>query len=81
MINTRKLRGTGVAIVTPFHKDGSINFKCLGKLLEHLVKGKVDYVVPLGTTGESVALSKDEKVALLDFVVETIDKRIPVVLE
>jgi 4-hydroxy-tetrahydrodipicolinate synthase len=80
MINTRKLRGTGVAIVTPFHKDGSINFKCLGKLLEHLVKGKVDYVVPLGTTGESVALSKDEKVALLDFVVETIDKRIPVVV-
>lgn len=80
MIQTRKLKGTGVAITTPFHKDGSVNFKCFGKLIEHLVKGKVDYLVPLGTTGESVTLSKDERVAVLDFVVETVNKRVPVVV-
>jgi len=80
MTNTRKLKGTGVAITTPFHKDGNVNFKCFGKLIEHLIKGKVDYIVPLGTTGESVTLSKDERVAILDFVVETVAKRVPVVV-
>lgn len=76
----RKLKGTGVAIVTPFHKDGSVNFKCLEKLVEHLIAGKVDYLVPLGTTGESVTLSSDEKVAVLDFVTEVTDGRVPVVV-
>ncbi|HEX5003094.1 MAG TPA: 4-hydroxy-tetrahydrodipicolinate synthase [Bacteroidia bacterium] len=80
MTNTRKLKGTGVAITTPFHKDGNVNFKCFGKLIEHLIKGKVDYLVPLGTTGESVTLTKDERVAILDFVVETVAKRVPVVV-
>ncbi len=80
MISTKKLRGTGVAIVTPFHKDGSINFKCLEKLITHLIDGKVEYLVPLGTTGESVTLSTDEKMAILDFVVDTVDGRIPVIL-
>lgn len=80
MKSTRKLRGTGVAMTTPFHKDGSINFKGFKKLIDHLVNGKVDYVVPMGTTGESVTLTKDEKIAVLDFVVETVDKRVPVVL-
>jgi 4-hydroxy-tetrahydrodipicolinate synthase len=75
----RKLKGTGVALVTPFHKDGSINFKGFRKLIDHVINGKVDYVVPMGTTGESVTLNKDEKTAVLDFVVETVNKRVPVV--
>src|SRR5688572_20851689 len=79
MKSTRKLKGTGVAMVTPFHKDGSVNFKGFKKLIEHLISGNVDYLVPLGTTGESVTLTRDEKIAVLDFVVETVDKRIPVV--
>lgn len=79
MKSTRKLKGTGVAITTPFHKDGSINFKGFKKLLEHLISGKVEYLVPLGTTGESVTLTHDEKIAVLDFVVEVVDKRVPVV--
>ena len=80
MRSVNKLKGTGVAIVTPFNKDGSINFKCLKKLINHLINGKVDYLVPLGTTGESVTLNSDEKIAILDFVTEVVDKRIPVVV-
>jgi 4-hydroxy-tetrahydrodipicolinate synthase len=79
MKNSKKLKGTGVAMVTPFHKDGSVNFKGFKKLIEHLISGKVDYLVPMGTTGESVTLSTSEKVAVLDFVVETVNGRVPVV--
>lgn len=76
---SKKFKGTGVAMATPFHKDGSVNFKGFKKLIEHLITGKVDYLVPLGTTGESVTLTKNEKAAILDFVVEVVDKRVPVV--
>ena len=76
---SKKFKGTGVAMATPFHKDGSVNFKGFKKLIEHLIAGKVEYLVPLGTTGESVTLTKDEKAALLDFVIEVVDKRVPVV--
>jgi len=73
-------RGTGVAIVTPFKKDGRIDFKGLSKLTEHLVKGKIEYVVVLGTTGESATLSKEEKLDVVKCIVDTVKKRIPVVL-
>lgn len=76
----KKLTGTGVAIVTPFHKDGSVDFNALGKLVEHLIAGKVEYLVVLGTTGESVTLNKNEKVAVVNHVVETANNRVPVVL-
>ena len=75
-----KLTGTGVALVTPFHKDGSIDFKSFRKVIEHCISGKADYLVPLGTTGESVTLSKDEKRAVIDFVIEVNEDRLPVVL-
>ncbi|MBA3901146.1 MAG: 4-hydroxy-tetrahydrodipicolinate synthase, partial [Bacteroidetes bacterium] len=75
-----KLTGTGVAIVTPFHKDGSVDFNALGKLVEHLITGGVEYLVVLGTTGESVTLNKNEKVAVVNHVVETADKRVPIVM-
>jgi 4-hydroxy-tetrahydrodipicolinate synthase len=74
------LTGTGTALVTPFHKDGSIDFQSLEKLVAHQIKGKVDYLVVLGTTGESVTLSKDEKKAVAGFVLEAADGKIPVVL-
>jgi 4-hydroxy-tetrahydrodipicolinate synthase len=76
----KKFSGTGVAIVTPFRGDGSIDFKSLGKLLEHVIKGGVDYIVPLGTTGESVTLSKDEKKAIVNFVTDTVSSRLPVMV-
>lgn len=77
---TKKLTGTGVALVTPFHKNGSVDFKSLSKLVEHIIKGKCEYLVPLGTTGESVTLSSDEKKAVVDCVLEVNDKRVPIVL-
>jgi 4-hydroxy-tetrahydrodipicolinate synthase len=72
-------KGTGVAIITPFHDSGNIDFGSFEKIIEHILSGGVDYVVALGTTGESVTLSRDEKVAVLEFVVEIVNKRIPVV--
>ena len=80
MSKNNKFKGTGVALVTPFHRDGSIDFKSLAKLVEHVLKGKVEYLLALGTTGESVTLSKDEKAAVLSHIVEVTEKRVPVVV-
>jgi 4-hydroxy-tetrahydrodipicolinate synthase len=77
--NKNKLKGTGVAIVTPFHKDGSIDFRSLGKVVEHIIKGGCEYIVALGTTGETPTLTKDEKTAVLSFIVQTVDERAPVI--
>lgn len=74
-----KLIGTGVALVTPFHSDGNIDFKSYKKLINNLIANKVDYLVPMGTTGESVTLTKDEKQAIFDITIETVDGRVPVV--
>lgn len=76
----QKFTGTGVAIITPFRNDGSIDFKSLPKLLEHLISNGIDYLVVLGTTGESVTLSKDEKQAVISYVVEVVGKRVPIVI-
>jgi 4-hydroxy-tetrahydrodipicolinate synthase len=74
----KKLYGTGVALVTPFNADGSIDFKSLKKLLNHTAKG-VDYYVVMGTTGESVTLAADEKKQVLDFVKQNNAKKLPIV--
>jgi 4-hydroxy-tetrahydrodipicolinate synthase len=73
-------KGTGVAIVTPFRDDKSIDFKSLGKLLRHLLDNGVDYLVVMGTTGESVTLNKDEKRAVIDYVIEHVEKKVPIVV-
>ncbi len=75
-----KLTGTGVAIITPFKKDGSVDFKSLEKLVEHLIKGGIEYIVALGTTGESATLSKEEKATVTDHILNVVNGRIPVVL-
>jgi len=72
--------GTGVALVTPFHKYGAIDFTSLGKIVEHIITGGADYLVVLGTTGETPTLSADERTAVLDFVLESAESRIPVVV-
>lgn len=79
MIN-QQLRGTGVAIVTPFNKNGKVDEKALRKLVQHLIKGKVEYIVVLGTTGESVTLSKDEKKQVINIVVDETKNKLPLVL-
>ena len=77
---TNFLIGTGVAIVTPFHKHGTIDFSSFEKMIEHVIANKVEYIVVLGTTGESVTLSKDERNAIIHFSIETINKRVPLVV-
>jgi len=73
----KKFKGTGVAIVTPFKNDSSLDFSALGRVINHVIKGGVNYIVALGTTGESVTLSKDEKKAVISYVIETVDGRVP----
>lgn len=74
------LKGTGVAIVTPFHNYGTIDFTSLGKLLEHIISGGVDFVVALGTTSEAATLTCDEKDAVMNFIKETVAGRVPIVM-
>jgi 4-hydroxy-tetrahydrodipicolinate synthase len=74
------LTGTGVAVVTPFHTYGTIDFTALENVLNHIIKGGVDFVLALGTTSEAATLSKDEKNAVVNFFIETVDKRVPIML-
>jgi 4-hydroxy-tetrahydrodipicolinate synthase len=76
----KKIKGTGVAIITPFKNDSSIDFAALGRVVNHVISGGVNYIVAMGTTGESVTLTKDEKKAIVSYVVETIDNRVPLVI-
>jgi 4-hydroxy-tetrahydrodipicolinate synthase len=72
-------KGTGVAVITPFHDSGNIDFGSFEKIIEYIIGGGINYIVALGTTGESATLSRDEKVAVLEFVIEIVNKRVPVV--
>lgn len=74
------LRGTGVALITPFTENESIDFDAFQNLLEFVVRGGVEYVIPLGTTGETPTLDRSEKLEIINFVYETISNRIPVVV-
>lgn len=74
-----KFKGTGVAIVTPFKENRSVDFDGLGRLVEHLISGGIDYLVVNGTTGESVTLSRQEKLDVLAFVIKVNNGRVPLV--
>lgn len=74
------LKGTGVALVTPFKKDQSIDFTALENLIEIQINGGIDYIVTLGTTGESVTLTEKEKVEVFNFTVEKVNGRLPIVI-
>jgi 4-hydroxy-tetrahydrodipicolinate synthase len=75
-----RFRGLGVALVTPFRANGAIDYAGLEKLIEHQIAGGVDYVVSMGTTGESVTLTKAEKQELLAQTIGFVRNRVPVVL-
>ena len=75
-----QLIGTGVALVTPFREDLSVDANALQRIVEHNIQGGVDYLVVLGTTGESATLSKADKQLVMDVVVRTNAGRIPLVL-
>lgn len=69
-----------MAIITPFKNDSSIDFSSLEKVINHVINGGVNYIVLMGTTGESSTLTKDEKKALISFTLDTINKRVPLVV-
>jgi 4-hydroxy-tetrahydrodipicolinate synthase len=77
---TVKFRGTGVAVVTPFKDSGAIDFESYAAIIDHVISGGVEFIVALGTTGEASTVSKQEKKALIEFSVEHINNRVPLVV-
>jgi 4-hydroxy-tetrahydrodipicolinate synthase len=75
-----QLRGTGVAIVTPFKKNSEVDYDALENLINHTISNGVEYIVSLGTTGETPTLSKKEKQEIVNFTIEKINGRTPVVI-
>lgn len=76
----QQLRGTGVAIVTPFDSDGSVDFNALGRLVDFIISNGVEYIVSLGTTGETPTLDKQEKKDIIHYTLEKVNGRVPVVV-
>jgi len=74
------LHGMGVALITPFKEDESVDYEALIRLVDHLIKSGTDYIVALGTTSESPALSEVEKKEITQIIVKQVNRRIPVVL-
>ena len=72
-------KGLGVALITPFNDDRSIDWGALSRLIEFQVVNRTDYIVALGTTAETPTLSKEEKKEVVRFIVEKVNGRIPVV--
>ena len=74
-----KLQGSIVALVTPFHEDGTVNFEKLGELLEFQIRNSTDGILVLGTTGESSTMTHEEDDAVMEFTLNTVNHRVPVI--
>lgn len=74
------LRGMGVALITPFLPDKEIDYDALGAMVEHIISGGADYIVVLGTTGETPTLSPEERKSVREYVCAKVDGRVPLVL-
>jgi 4-hydroxy-tetrahydrodipicolinate synthase len=75
-----KFIGTGVPLITPFKTDGTVDFEALGKIVNHVIEGGIEYVVALGTTSEVCTLSKVEQNAIVKKIVEEVKGRVPIVV-
>ncbi len=75
-----QLRGTGVAIVTPFTTGDEVDYEALGKLIDFLISNGINYIVTMGTTGETPVLSKEEKKTIIEFTYKHVARRVPVVV-
>jgi len=75
-----QLKGTGVALVTPFKKNFDVDLDALGKLIDFAINNGVEYVTTLGTTAETPTLDKQEKLDILKFTIEKVNDRVPVVV-
>ncbi|MBK7302529.1 MAG: 4-hydroxy-tetrahydrodipicolinate synthase [Saprospiraceae bacterium] len=80
MVNYNHLKGTGVALITPFNKEKQIDYPALAKLIEHCISGGVETLISMGTTGESVTLTKEEKAELLAFTIKQTAGRAQIVV-
>ena len=67
-------KGSGVAIVTPFTNTGDIDFEALGELIEFQIKEGIDAIISIGTTGEAATLSIDEKLEIINFTIEKVNR-------
>jgi len=74
------LSGTGVALITPFRSDLSVDYPALERVINHVIASGVEYVVTLGTTGETPTISKKEKIEILEFTYKVVNDRVPVVV-
>lgn len=75
-----ELRGTGVAIITPFKSNSEVDYSALEKLINTIINNGVEYIVTLGTTGETPTLSKKEKLDIANFTIDKVNGRTPVVV-
>lgn len=75
-----RFAGVGVALITPFAENGSIDFAALAHVIEHIIAGGIDYIVALGTTSEAPTMTADERVAVARFVKERVAGRVPLVI-
>ncbi|MDR1847015.1 MAG: 4-hydroxy-tetrahydrodipicolinate synthase [Bacteroidales bacterium] len=80
MAEISKLKGTGVALVTPFHTNKGIDFSSLGRVINHTIDGGCDFAVLLGTTSESATLDEQEQLAVLEYSIDCIEGKVPVVV-
>ena len=76
----KEIQGHGVAMITPFKRNGTIDFDALPVIIDHLIAGGVDYIVVLGTTAETATLSKEEKISLVHHIIDANSGRLPLVL-
>ena len=76
----QQFKGTGVALITPFNEDKSVDFVALEKLVEFTIENRIDYLVINGTTGESATISKKERQQIIEVIVAKNKKRVPLVL-
>jgi len=76
----KKITGTGVALITPFRANGNIDFSALDRLVQYLKKGKVDFLVALGTTAETATLNADERNAVLNTIIDSNEGELPIVV-
>ena len=76
----QKFIGTGVALVTPFKEDLSVDYEALKKLVNYNIENGIDYLVINGTTGESGTITEEEKQEIINVIVQTNNKRLPLVL-
>ena len=72
-------KGAGVALITPFNKDKSVNYDELGRIIDRQIEGKTDALIVCGTTGEPATMTEEEKLSVIEFAVKRTAGRIPVI--